>query len=287
MTVDGQVFDKPGPANEVLRRIVVTELAQVAFRDRSRQLGDVHGFAIRMERPHDSRAVTLSLKGVPGSEVRLDEMEAGSAALGTRLANRLEALPTVRASTAADIDRLTLERARAVQEISKPFGQTEQLEAARERLRELDERIAVKAQDRPMAEEPPADPGWRGTLPEAIAESQRTGKGDVAFVSADWEKAARVRVTSVQDLLVIASSGEQPPGEGIDAKKAYAVKPDGTINNTVTGRDEYLRVAAEGGEYPGPLKQAVELHFGHHQTVKAAPPPSAQFRERGPEVGGP
>jgi cell filamentation protein len=120
----------------------------------------------------------------------------------------------------------------------------------------------------------PTPRDWRGTFPEAVRESQRTAEGTVAFVGADWKKAARVRVSEPGDLVAIAAK----VGE---AGKVYSVKPDGAIHNTVAGRDEYLRVSAAVENYPEQLQKAVDKHF-----AKARETPARGGPDRGPDIDG-
>ena len=92
--------------------------------------------------------VALALDGVPESEIRLtatDLAETDPAGLIIRLENRFTGLESLHARTAAEIDRLRTEAARAREDIDKPFPQSGQLAAARDRVRRIDEQLKEAA----------------------------------------------------------------------------------------------------------------------------------------------
>src|SRR5207244_11166082 len=67
------------------------------------------------------------------------------ATLIVRLAGRPPGLESLKPRTLTDIDRLTTEAGRARDDLDKPFTQTGQLTAARERVREIDEKLTHEA----------------------------------------------------------------------------------------------------------------------------------------------
>ena len=84
-----------------------------------------------------------------------------------RLEGRLSGLESLRTRTLTEIDQLTTEAAHARDDIDKPFPQAGQLTAARERVREIDEKLKHEAapprQDADWAArtlQNPDDPGW-------------------------------------------------------------------------------------------------------------------------------
>jgi hypothetical protein len=92
--------------------------------------------------------VTLALDGVPESDVRLTAKDlAGTAPAGLviRLENRLTGLEALRTRTLNEIDRLGTETARAREDTCKPFPQTDQLAAARDRAREINRQLEEAA----------------------------------------------------------------------------------------------------------------------------------------------
>jgi cell filamentation protein len=117
-------------------------------------------------------------------------------------------------------------------------------------------------------------PEWKGTLPEALRASERAAAAPVAFVSSDWKTHARVRVQSADQLVAIL----EKVGPETRSAAVYRVRDDGTIHNSATGRDEYLRVDANAARYPRALRQAVEAHFGRSAPKR---PPT------GPDVDDP
>jgi hypothetical protein len=280
MTVRGRDYDKPGAANEALRLVAGEELKGYALHDHVEDVGEHHGFAITCECRRETRAVTLGLRGAPGSELVVSDAEVASVAIATRLANRLQCLPVLRETAKVDIERLKAERARAEQEIGKPFRHEEQLVAAREHLRDVEEQIARYAQPPPEPAPPmPTPRDWRGTFSEAVLESQRTATGDVAFVSATWQEQARIRISSPAELLQTAAA----VGDG-DAREQgiYGVRHDGAIHNTITGQDEYLRVDTDTATYPDSLRSALVRHF--EKDEPSSTPPTVVPRQREPEI---
>jgi cell filamentation protein len=120
----------------------------------------------------------------------------------------------------------------------------------------------------------------RATLPNAIRASARAAPGPTAFASSSWETESRIRVYSA-DALLHAVEKVHLPGS---SPSVYAVLPDGTIRNTATQRDEYLRIDAGRSDYPTRLQQAADRHFGQSRDVDQ---PGRGRGPRDPDVNGP
>jgi cell filamentation protein len=121
------------------------------------------------------------------------------------------------------------------------------------------------------------DPDWRGTLAAAIRASEQAAPGPAAFVSGDWEKYSRIRVYTggrlLESLKALDASGRTPA--------VYAVRDDGAVHNTVTGRDEYLRLDANRHDLAPRLQKAADRHFTTHPESHA---PTASRNLRDPDI---
>lgn len=258
MVIAGTTYDKPGVANDALRRAVVSGSA--AWSDRGeQQIGSFHGFPIMFERDRAERTVRLELRGVPGASVKEGDAEIDKAAFATRLANRLEALPDQRRNAEAERERLQVNRERALEELQKPFGHAGALALARERLTTLTEEMERLA--RPPSPSPVVEPTaetWRGTLPEAVTEATRAAGGDpVVFVSASWRDQAKVRASGPHELL--EALAQIPPGAREDAtERPYGVRSDGTIHHVDAGLDVYLRVGPSDAQHDPEVREAAK-----------------------------
>jgi hypothetical protein len=114
--------------------------------------------------------VIIALDGAPGTELRMTPAEIrdhDSGKLIVRLEGRLAGLESLKTRTLTDIDRLTTEAGRARDDLDKPFTLASQLTAARERAREIDEKLRHEAA--PQHQDPdwvtralqnPDDPDW-------------------------------------------------------------------------------------------------------------------------------
>jgi N12 class adenine-specific DNA methylase/predicted RNA methylase len=100
--------------------------------------------------------LSLSLEGVPESEVRLTAVQLGETALVTRLENRLAGLDRLAQQTAGSIERLQAEVAKADDLLGRPFPHAEQLVVAMERAKDVHDRLARIAN--PAAEDQPRQP---------------------------------------------------------------------------------------------------------------------------------
>ena len=123
-----------------------------------------------MERVLGTTSVTIALDGAPGAELRMEPADIRAHDPGkliVRLEGRLAGLESLKTRTLTDIDRLTTEADRARDDLDKPFTQAGQLTAARERVREIGEKLKHEAapprQDADWAArtlQNPDDPGW-------------------------------------------------------------------------------------------------------------------------------
>jgi hypothetical protein len=134
--------------------------------------GQLGGFdlTVIMERVLGTTSVTIALDGAPGAELRMEPADIRAHDPGkliVRLEGRLAGLESLKTRTLTDIDRLTTEAGRARDDLDKPFTQTDQLAAARERVRGVDEKLKREAAPpRQDADWPartlqnPDDAGW-------------------------------------------------------------------------------------------------------------------------------
>ena len=158
MTIGGVPYGKRNHAGHQLLQLLNREIAALASSGHPRieaRLGHLGGFDVTAatSRVLGTTQVALALDGVPESEIRLtatDLAETDPAGLVIRLENRLTGLESLKTRTAAEIDRLRTEAARAREDIEKPFPQSGQLAAARDRVRRIEEQLkeAATAQQR-------------------------------------------------------------------------------------------------------------------------------------------
>jgi hypothetical protein len=118
------------------------------------------------ERALGAVSVMISFDGIPGGTVRMsaDDLRAADpAGLIARLENRLHRLEDRKAQALADADRARREITHARETLGDPFPQTDQLTQARERARQIDEKLQQMAEADQQAEHaeatgPVADP---------------------------------------------------------------------------------------------------------------------------------
>jgi hypothetical protein len=121
----------------------------------STPLGSLGGFTVSVSfrrRMTQVPVLTLSLDGVPESDVGLTAGELGEAALVTRLENRLTALERLRDDPAVRIDRLRAEVGKADELLAKPFALGKELAAARVRVQDIAEELKKAAAPDPNVE---------------------------------------------------------------------------------------------------------------------------------------
>jgi len=142
MTVNGVEYDNRGEATAALRERL--QALGTSFYGR-RDLGEVGGFTIRVERDSYASGIQLGLVDVPESATVLGRAEILDGDLAIRLENTLRNLESVRARDVATIEaaRHTTEEAQA--RLAVPFN-GDALRAAREHFTDLDEAIRVQAQ---------------------------------------------------------------------------------------------------------------------------------------------
>jgi hypothetical protein len=125
-------------------------LLNSSHRRLERRPGEIGGFAVSVtvERVLGSMNVIMVLDGAPGTEVRMTPAEIKGADPGKliiRLENRLSGLESLRSRSLSEIGQLTTEAAHARDDIARPFPQTDQLAAARDRVLRLEEKLRETA----------------------------------------------------------------------------------------------------------------------------------------------
>ena len=175
MTLGTTRLTKRNDAGEQLKNLVAA-LHEALMKSSHRQLGErpgqLGGFDVTvvMERVLGTTSVTIALDGAPGAELRLEPADIrvhDPGKLIVRLEGRLAGLESLKTRTLTDIDRLTTEADRARDDLDKPFNQGGQLTAARERVREIGEKLRHEAvpprRDADWADrtlQNPDDPDW-------------------------------------------------------------------------------------------------------------------------------
>jgi hypothetical protein len=114
-----------------------------------------------------------------------------------------------------------------------------------------------------------ASPEWRGTITEALQEV-RGRHGDVAFASGDWQRHSRVRVYTARELTDTVERVRDLIEPEKNEVKAYTVKPDGTIHNVVTNRDEFVALSGQAFQVRPDLEARLEREKAQQATVSRA-----------------
>ena len=162
------------------------------------RLGQLGGFPVTAERAPVARPTnaTLSLEGAPGTTIDLPASglpDADPVGLITRLENRLTQLETRKASTLADIEHARREITHARDSIGQPFPHADELAAARERVREIDEALDRMAQQDPGRAGAPGQEASSGSGPHesgghpAAAETGTASDRDDRHITAQPE----------------------------------------------------------------------------------------------------
>jgi N12 class adenine-specific DNA methylase/SAM-dependent methyltransferase len=176
MTMNGIRYDKRTDAGRCLQQLIA-QMGDTLLRTSHRRLeerpAELGGFAVTvtMERVLGSVNVVIALDTAPGTDVRMTPAEVKSADPGKliiRLENRLGGLESLRSRSLSEIDQLTTEAAHARDDLDKSFPQADQLTAARERVRQIDEQLKHAAGDQPRDASDlvaatlrnPDDPNW-------------------------------------------------------------------------------------------------------------------------------
>jgi hypothetical protein len=175
MTLGTTRLTKRHDAGEQLKKLLagldeaLMKSSHKRLADRPGQLGGFDITAV-IERILGTTSITIALDGAPGAELRMEPADIRAHDPGkliVRLEGRLAGLESLKTRTLTDIDRLTTEADRARDDLDKPFTQAGQLTAARERVREIDEKL--KHQAAPPRQDAgwvartlqnPDDPGW-------------------------------------------------------------------------------------------------------------------------------
>ena len=153
MTLGTTRLTKRNDAGEQLKNLIAA-LHEALMKSSHRQLGErpgqLGGFDVTvvMERVLGTTSVTIALDGAPGAELRMEPADIRAHDPGkliVRLEGRLAGLESLKTRTLTDIDRLTTEADRARDDLDKPFTQAGQLAAARERVREIGEKLRHEA----------------------------------------------------------------------------------------------------------------------------------------------
>src|ERR1022692_3382751 len=151
MTVDGRVHPKRADAGQHLLDLTRHEIAsQMGFRQRTLRTGELGGFTLTLTIAQDRSGVTVTpaLDGAPASEFTLTQAglaETDPVGLIARLENRLTRLEANKVKGHAGIDHARTEIDHATASLGKPFPQTAELTAARERSRQIDQQLEAAA----------------------------------------------------------------------------------------------------------------------------------------------
>jgi hypothetical protein len=116
----------------------------------------------------------------------------------------------------------------------------------------------------------PAEPasGFRGTITEAIKEAEK--RGVVAFTLAERREDERPRIETPSDLARIVERVREHIAPEAKDVKAYTVREDGTIHNTITHRDEYAPV------HPDVARRLVSDVRAEREGPREGPAPGAR-----------
>ena len=153
MTMDGIRYTKRTDAGRRLQQLAVQmegALLNSSHRRLEKRSGELGGFSVTVtvERVLGSMNVIMVLDGAPGTEVRMTSAEikvTDPGKLIIRLENRLSGLESLRSRSLSEIDQLTTEAAHARDDIARPFPQTDQLAASRDRVLRLEEKLRETA----------------------------------------------------------------------------------------------------------------------------------------------
>jgi hypothetical protein len=154
ITVDGHRHKKRAEAGQHLKTVLRQEMTGVnGLRGLTTHPGQLGGFALTAttERALGTTTVALALDGAPGTEIRIsaaDLRDADPVGLITRLEGRLHRLEERKHAALADADRARREITHARETLGQPFPHAAQLDAARERARQIDEQLQHMAEPR-------------------------------------------------------------------------------------------------------------------------------------------
>ena len=155
MTVGGTQHTKRADAGQHAKDILARETAALTGQlRRAATIGRLAGFAVNAElsRTLGATNVTITLDGAPGTTIEIPASglpDADPARLVTRLEHRLAQLETRKADALAEIDHARRQIAHARASIGEQFPHAEELAAASQRVREIDEALDRMAQQQP------------------------------------------------------------------------------------------------------------------------------------------
>ena len=282
MTVDQVRHDKRADAGQHVKDILEREAAGLAGQlRRAVSLGQLGGFPVNADvhRSLGTTNITLSLEGAPGTTIDLPASGlrgADPVGLVTRLENRLTQLETRKASALADIEHARRQITHARSSIGQPFPHAEELAAARERVREIDEALDRMAQQ---------DPGRAG------APGQEASSGSGPHESGGHPAAAETGTASGRDDRHISAQPEQrrQPSRGSGRQPSHGRQPRRCSRQPgLPGRRPGPGPAADRpGRRPGPLPcRAVAAAPGADRRPAADPGRPGRARRRRPAEGG-
>lgn len=141
MSVGARAYTKRSDANEHLRQALLDVVSRRGRTPSHVQVGTLQGLPVVAAYEPAINAVTISIRGVPGSEATISEKELESALLVTRLQNSLTGVTNTRDGDLRQLVRVNAELKSAQAEIGAPFKHADHLAETRERYRELDAQL--------------------------------------------------------------------------------------------------------------------------------------------------
>jgi hypothetical protein len=171
MVVQGQPMTRRPEAETRLKSALAAMVADLRLsNDEPTPVGSLGGFTVSASvyRLTQDPTWTLTLDGVPESDLRVTATKIAETALVTRLENRLNGLEHLRDDTRGRIEKLQAEVVKADDLLGKPFPHTENLTATRTRVKAIEEELTKMATRRPDGEtEPGTEPS--DSAPDAAA----------------------------------------------------------------------------------------------------------------------
>jgi N12 class adenine-specific DNA methylase/predicted RNA methylase len=155
MTVGSRGYSKAPEANEHLRQVLLDLVDRRGRMPSHVQVASFQGLPVLAINEPSIKSVHVSLRGVPGSELTLEEKDLEGARLVTRLQNTLKGLPDVRDNDLRYLGRVKAELDSARAEIGAPFKHAHQLADAHQRFRDLDAQLHAAVA--PPTPSPPAE----------------------------------------------------------------------------------------------------------------------------------
>ncbi|HEX6525341.1 MAG TPA: SNF2-related protein, partial [Streptosporangiaceae bacterium] len=240
MTIGSVQHTRRADAGQHLAQAIQQEAAQLdGYRDHTIHVGQLGGFLVSaaLQRSKDGKtAITITLDGAPGAGIDLkppDLRGSDHGTLITRLEHRLARLDDRKASILADIQHAERETAHARENLGQPFPQAEQLIAARNRARQINdqlEQMAARQQadagTAPEGRNPAPSPAAPGTsIPETARETGDSSAVGRSYLGqfADWRD--QLMASSREQWM---SRVPQPPGPAVTTQPPEADAPEAT-----------------------------------------------------------